>query len=202
MRTAFRYSVIAFAIASSIASSITSSITGCGSSPEVTFYALSPTSGVLEKATPHAIRIRRPGLAGYLDRPEIVRRVVNYRLGVAATDRWGSPLDVMIGRVIAEDVELRLPGSSVYTEDGAITADADATVEIDIQRFDVGEAGELVLVAEVAIEKGSAHGAVASRGVRLSAKPKSDATPSFVAAMSDLLGQLADQVVVMLRDAK
>ena len=171
----------------------------CGSSPNVVFYALSPTAGMPHPAGLHAIRIRRPGIPGYLDRPEIVRRVVDSRLAVAANERWGAPLDEMIGRVLAEDVELRMPGSSVYSEDGPITADPDATVEVDMRHFDIGAGGELTLVAEVAVERGSAHGESASRGVQLSARPRAHTTPEIVATMSNLLGQLADQVVVLLR---
>lgn len=170
----------------------------CGSSPNAVFYALSPTAGVTQLAALHAIRIRRPGIPGYLDRPEIVRRVVDSRLAVAASERWGGPLDEMIGRVLAQDVELRMPGSSVYSEDGSITVDPDATVEVDVRRFDIGKGGELTLVAEVAVERGSAHES-ASRGVQLSARPRADTTSEMVATMSDLLGQLADQVVVVLR---
>jgi uncharacterized lipoprotein YmbA len=192
--------------------------TGCGSSPEPIFYALSPTRGVVQaqapavppppasqgasaapSGVPHAIRIRRPGLAGYLDRPEIVRRVVEFRLGVASNERWGEPLDMMVARVLAEDIQQRVPGASVFTAEGAITADPDATVEVDVQRFDVGETGEVNLVAQVAVERGATHTAAATQAVRLGARPKGDTTAALVATMSDLLGQMADQIAAMLR---
>lgn len=188
--------------------------TGCGSSPEPVFYALSPTRGVVQAqapapplpqpgapqpGAPHAIRIRRPGLAGYLDRPEIVRRVVEFRLGVASNERWGEPLDMMVARVLAEDIQQRVPGASVFTAEGAITADPDATVEVDVQRFDVGETGEVNLVAQVAVERGATHTAAATQAVRLGARPKADTTAALVSTMSDLLGQMADQIAAMLR---
>ena len=195
--------------------------TGCGSSPEPIFYALSPTRSVIQAqapapaqpspqagarqpgaaqaGAPHAIRIRRPGLAGYLDRPEIVRRVVEFRLGVASNERWGEPLDMMVARVLAEDIQQRVPGASVFTAEGAITADPDATVEVDVQRFDVGETGEVNLVAQVAVERGATHTAAATQAVRLGARPRADTTAALVSTMSDLLGQMADQIAAMLR---
>jgi uncharacterized lipoprotein YmbA len=91
----------------------------CGSSPPSTFYALSPESGAAKAAQARTLKLRRPGLAGYLDRPEIIRRIVDHRVGVMDTDRWAAPLDEMLGRVLAQDVEQRLPGSVVFTEDGA-----------------------------------------------------------------------------------
>jgi uncharacterized protein len=174
---------------------------GCGSSPSSTFYALGPSQGIAQAGAPHAIKLRRVTIPGYLDRPEIVRRVVDFRLGVAAYERWGEPLDAMLGRVLAEDLEQRLPGSSVFTEDGAITAEPDATVEIELRRFDVGANGEVNLVAEVASERGPGHQASTSRAVVLHATPKDATTAALVAAMSELLGQLADQVSMLLRVA-
>jgi uncharacterized lipoprotein YmbA len=174
--------------------------TACGSSAPATFYALSPESGAAQPASFHTIRLRRPGVAGYLDRPEIVRRIVDFRLGVIDTDRWAAPLDEMLGRVLAEDIEQRVPGSSVFTEDGAISADPDATIEVDLRRFDVGDTGEVNLVAEVAVEKQSTHTPAATRAVILRQIPASAATAALVATMSDLLGKLADQIAALLRE--
>jgi uncharacterized protein len=187
---------------------------GCGSSPPSRFFALSPVpdrvapsgeasgppeGGVGAPSAPRAIRLRRPSIPGYLDRPEIVRSVAGNRLGVGANERWGGPLDEMIGRVLAQDIERRLPGSTVFTEDGAITADPDATVEVNVQRFEIGDGGDLSLAAEVAVERGADHVASATRTVRLGARPVDGTTSGMVATMSVLLGRLADQIAAMLR---
>jgi uncharacterized lipoprotein YmbA len=145
------------------------------------------------------IEIRRPAVAGYLDRPEIVRRIVDYRLGVAANDRWGEPLDAMIGRVLAQDLEQRAPGSSVYTEAGSITAPADAFVEVDLRRFDVSDDGNVTLVAEVAVERAGEHAPVAVRSVSLHEAPAGGSTGALALAMSELLGKLSDQIAAILR---
>ena len=173
---------------------------GCGSSAPATLYALSPESGAVLPSPFHSIRLRRPGIAGYLDRPEIVRRIADFRLRMVDTDRWGSPLDEMLGRVLAQDLQQRLPGTSVFTEDGAITADADVTIEVDVRRFDVGDSGEVNLVAEVAMEKPATHAPAGTRAVNLEELPTTAATPALVHAMSDLLGKLADQIAALLRD--
>ncbi len=173
-------------------------VAGCGSSPNSTFYALAPTQGAAQKGAPHAIKVRRVTIPGYLDRPEIVRRVVDFKLGVDQYERWGEPLDAMLGRVLAADIEQRTPGSTVFTEDGAITVDPDATVEIDLREFAVGAGGEVDLDAEIAVERGTSHTAASSQAVSLRKSPKDGSTASLVSAMSDLLGQLADRVAVML----
>jgi uncharacterized lipoprotein YmbA len=182
-------------------------LAGCGSSPPAHFFALAPSPGRAQAAgeastapaAPHAIRLRRPSIPGYLDRPEIVRSILGYRIGLGNSERWGGPLDEMIGRVLAQDIERRLPGSSVFTEDGAITAEPDATVEINVQRFEVGDAGDVSLAVEVAVERSPDRAPPVTRAVHLTARPEDGTTSGMVATMSALLGQLADQIAAMLR---
>ncbi len=174
---------------------------GCGVSPPSTFYALSAESGTAQPSPVHTLKLRRPAIAGYLDRQVIVKTVVDHRLGLVDTDRWAAPLDEMLGRVLAQDVEQRLAGSVVFTEDGAITADANLTLEVDVRRFDVGDGGKVNLVAEVALEKGDAHASVGTRTVELQQVPRCPTTQALVAAMSDLVGKLADVIAALARDA-
>jgi uncharacterized lipoprotein YmbA len=189
------------ALAAALAGGVLTS--ACGASPESTFYALGPVDvapGAPKQIGPRAVRVRRPGIAGYLDRPEIVRRVADHRLGLTADERWGEPFDAMVGRVLAQDLQARIPGASVFTDDGAISAHPDAIVEVDVQRFDAGEDGTLTLFAEVAIETNPGHKTSTTRSVRLTAPPPGPKTAALVAAMSTLLARLADQVAAFLRE--
>jgi uncharacterized lipoprotein YmbA len=175
---------------------------GCGSSPNSTFYALVPTGAEAAAGAPSAprsIKVRRITIPGYLDRPEIVRKVVDYRLGIAPNERWGEPLDEMLGRVVAQDLESRLPGSSVFSESGSITTDPQATVEVDIRRFDVDDRGEVSLVAEVAVESKGSRAAPASTAVTLHQAPKDSSTTALVATMSELVAALSSRIAAVLR---
>jgi len=69
-----------------------------------------------------------------------------------------------------------------------------------VRRFDVGDSGDVTLVAEVAMEKPATHAPAGTRAVNLEQMPASAATPALVRAMSDLLGKLADQIAALLRD--
>jgi uncharacterized protein len=89
----------------------------------------------------------------------------------------------------------------VFTEAGAITADADTIVEIDVQRFDLDTSGVVVLAAQVAVERDRNHNALAARALRFTTRPASSSTSDLVAAMSTALGQMADAVADMLRGA-
>jgi uncharacterized lipoprotein YmbA len=173
---------------------------GCAS-PDPTFYTLQVVPGAILSAPASSVEVRRPGLAGYLDRSDMVLKNADYRLNVNSQMRWGEPLGDMIGRVMTQDIAQRLPNSSVYGESGAITADANTRVEVDVQRFDEDADGQVKLVAEVALERGRTHHPVATLHIDIAASPAGPGTANVVAAMSGLLGRLADQVASDLKAA-
>ncbi len=171
-------------------------------SPEPTYFTLAAVPGAPRRGGPAQVELRRPGLAGYLDRPEIVRSNSPYSLRVISMERWGEPLGDLFARILAEDLNNRLPGSSVFTSAGSITAEADATVEMDIQRFDADPSGQVVLLAQVAVSRGRARASAATRVLRLLVQPAGPGTAHLVAAMSAALGQLADVLAAMLQSPK
>ena len=170
---------------------------GC-QSPEPNYFTLAPVPGQAAPGGPRLVELQRPGLAGYLDRPGIVRANSDVQLRVAQTERWAEPLGDLIGRILSENLGQRLPGTSVFTTAGSISAQPDARIELDVQRFDLDASGDVVLLAQVAVSRGRGSPA-AARTVRQTLRPASPATRDLVAAMSTVLGGLADTVAGMLR---
>jgi uncharacterized lipoprotein YmbA len=170
------------------------------SSADPNYYTLQPVPGTTHDAVASIVEVRRPGLAGYLDRSDLVLKDSGYQLHVNSMDRWAEPLGDMIGRVITQDLAQRLPHSSVFSESGAISADPGLRVEIDVQRFDTNGDGTLTLVAAEAIEQGIGHVPLRARTVTLSEMPAQSTAPGLAAAMSGLLGQLADGVASDIAD--
>jgi uncharacterized lipoprotein YmbA len=175
-------------------------LAGC-SSPDPSFYTLQTVPGTPINGPPATVEVRRPGLAGYLDRADIVLKSESYKLSLNSQKQWAEPLGDMIGRVLTQDLSQRLPGKSVYTQSGAITADADMRVEVDIQGFDSDGSGDIVLTAQVAVERGITHHPITSRHVSLHAPPNGTDAAAQVAAMSGLLGTLADQIAADITSA-
>jgi uncharacterized lipoprotein YmbA len=170
---------------------------GCAS-PDPALYTLGTVPGPAQTGTARSVELRRVSLAGYLDRPEIVRSAAQYRLTVLANERWGEPFGSMLDRVLVEDLVERLPRTSVFTESGAISTRPDIILEIDIQRFDADADGTVVLLAQVAVRHDQNNVAADARTFRFTVAPASSATQDYVAAMSKALGQLADQVALMV----
>ncbi len=168
-------------------------------SPDPAYFTLAarPAPPLPGPPGPRLVELRRIGLAGYLDRPEIVRSNADYRLRLETNERWPEPPADMIARVLAENLNSRLPGTTVFSSTGAIASASDRTLEIDVQRFDVDASGQVVLLAQVAVSR--AGGTRTAQAVRLAATPAGPTTTDMVAAMSTVLGQLADRIVPMLR---
>ncbi|HEX4367978.1 MAG TPA: PqiC family protein [Rhodopila sp.] len=167
-------------------------------SPNPVLYVLAPVSGATLSGAPRVVQLRAIGIPRYLERSQIVRSSEGYRMDVLSNEWWGEPLDSMMGRILVEELNQRLPGATVYGDAGAISTPPDATVEINLQRFDLDRDGAVLLAAQVAVD--GKH--VASRGVRFTVRPTGATTGALVGAMSSALGQLADTVAGMLVRAR
>jgi uncharacterized lipoprotein YmbA len=172
----------------------------CASSPEPQFYALFPGHGSTWASAPMEVQLRRPGLPSYLDRPQIVRQQQRGKLEFSGAERWGAPLDDMVGSILTQNLGQRLPNARVYTESGAISSSPDALVEVEIQRFELTEKGSVELVAQVALHWPQAPAADRLQRYALSRPTQNQSTEQLVAQMSRLLDELADSIARSLHD--
>lgn len=171
----------------------------CAHSPEPTFFALSARPGTAQLSPrPLKIELRRTTLPGYLDRPHIVRRSTAEQLELGGDERWGAPLDEMVGATLAEDLAQRLPSSVVFTDGGAISAAPDVRIEVQLFRFERAASGDVELLAEIAVHTSGAAGTASTRRFALSTKPASGRTAEVVSALSQLLAQLSEGIATMI----
>ncbi len=175
---------------------LTSLLVSCAS-PNPKLYTLDVPPGTVRRSGPRIIELRGIGLARYLERSQIVRSSENFRLDVLPNDWWGEPLDAMIGRTLARALTQRLPGSTVYLESGAISAEPDATVQVNVQRLDQGTDGAVHLIAQFAVVRHASD----TRGVTFEVPEHGATTSDLVAAMSEAIGQLADRIAAALAPA-
>lgn len=171
----------------------------CASSPEPQFYTLFPRDGSTLASEPLEVQLQRPGLPGYLDRPQIVRHEKPGRLEFSGAARWGAPLEKMVGDILAQNLAQRLPKASVYGESGAISSSPDVLVEVDIQRFELTDHGAVELVAQVAVRWPKTSSAARPERYALSRSPDGRGTSQLVNAMSALLAELSNAIAHSLR---
>ena len=167
-------------------------------SPDPVYYTVATRPGATFPSGPKIVVLKDIGLASYLDRREIVRSSEGYKLDVMSNDWWGEALGGMLGRVLVVELSQRLPASTVYSESGAITVDANATVGVNLQRLDADRAGTLILLAQVAVEFNRPR-RLASRTFTISKPMPTPSIPGLVAAISDAVGELADGIAALLQ---
>lgn len=170
---------------------------GCAS-PSPDLLTLDAVPGAVRAGGPRNVLLQDVALAPYLDRKAIVRSSEGYHIEVATNDWWGEPFGAMLGRVLSAELQQRLPSTTVFTEGGAVSATPDATVAINITRFDEASDGSVVLVAQVGVTfVGKARPAV-TEGLRFTAPVSGKDVTAQAAAMSVVLGQLADRLAQAL----
>lgn len=168
-------------------------LSGCASS-DPNLYTLTAVPGIAAGGGPARVRVEDVSVAKYLDREHIVRSARDYQLNVETNEWWAEPLPNMLGRVLADDLAQRLPGSGVFTSRGAVSADTETRVEVDVTRLDADADGTVVLAARI----GTTH-PDGARSVTLMQPVGGADVRSELAGMSAAVGRLADEVAGMLR---
>jgi uncharacterized lipoprotein YmbA len=165
----------------------------CASS-DPKLYVLAPMPGEIRTGAPRVVQLRAIAIPHYLERSQIVRSSEGYRMEVLSNEWWGEPLDTLMSRILVQELNQRLPGTTVYGDSGAISTAPDVTVEINLQRLDLNRDGAVLLAAQIAVDAKR----TVSRGVAFTVRPADGTTQALVAAMSAATAQLADTVAAML----
>ncbi len=171
-------------------------LAGCGAG-DPAYYTLQTWPGPATEAGPSPIEVRSPTVASFLDRDYIVRATKDYRLELAGNDAWAEPIGDVIARVLTADLAQRFPRATVFHAGSAIGSAPAAIVELAIDRFDEDASGQAVVHATLAVH---APDAAPSRSVpiALSEPGSGTGTTALVAALSRMLGQIADRAAEQL----
>lgn len=167
-------------------------------SPNPDLLTLDAVPGPAFGRGPRRILLQDVVVAHYLDRKALVRSSDDYHIAVETNDWWGEPFSAMIGRVLASELDQRLTGSTVFTEGGAVDVRPDATVAVNITRFDRSGLGQVLLTGQWGITPRGAQRPSVTDGGSFTAPVAGKDVTAQVAAMSAALGQLADRLAQAL----
>lgn len=127
---------------------------GCATSPAASFYTLNPVqltdapSAVMPSGTPLMIAIGLVTVPELVDRAQIVTRVDANRVSIDEFARWADPLTSQIPRVLAADLQQRIPGAIVSTYPQRVDDNA-YRVSVDVQEFDASPVRGTVMLAAI-----------------------------------------------------
>jgi uncharacterized lipoprotein YmbA len=165
----------------------------CSDTPPAKLYTLAPRAATPLRRPPASVSVTQVAVAKYLDRPQLVRYSDPYQMSAAEYERWGEGMSDMVTRVLVDNLSQRLPGSQIYAASGPLTLpNAEFTVEVNVDKFDAGSDGIIILVAQWVIHSGKGRSQFSAQEIRV-APPSPDAAGQ-VAAMSDALAQLSSQI--------
>jgi len=173
-------------------------LSACGSDP--TLYSIAPVPGVSQSGGPAVVEVRTPVVAASLDRDEIVRQDKDYKLGIAKGNAWSEAIGGMIGRVLTQDLAQRLPGTTVFAQNDAVSTRPLAFVELTVTAFNADQQGNASLVGTLSVH-GDKQGIGPNMTVPVQFQTRLDNKQpnTLVAGLSTLTGQLADLAAQKIR---
>ena len=131
--------------ASMLACAVLVLATGCGSTPPSRFYTLGSAGAPVTTSSELSVAVGPVSVPAIVDRPQIVVTTGPNQVRLDEFNRWASPLQDNISRVVAENLVAMLGTPRVTRFLQSADADAAFRVAIEVQRFDStpGEAATL-----------------------------------------------------------
>ena len=171
------------------------SLSACGTSPEPSYYSLATIPGTASPTISPTIKIHRPTLATYLDRPEFIEQKNDFQITIDDINYWAEPIDRMFERIMADDLRQRLPASHVLTDNEALSENPRFIVNLTIDHFNQTGNGMVLFEGELMVQDNNAAGRV--EHIPLHVTADSDSSPQSIALnLSKLVAQTADRLVV------
>jgi uncharacterized lipoprotein YmbA len=177
-------------------------ISGCAKSPPTQFFTLDPVTP-RQNAQPSSgppLRIDRVTIPSVMDRPELVREYAADRLKVDDFSHWGAPLGDLMRTTLVEDLIARLPARRILPS-GAPTPEGAADLSVEITAIHESSSGLLadidwaIAMRSLATAGGAPPQVVRTlRHERIEAALNGPSQQAFAAALSQLMGVLADRI--------
>ena len=120
-------------------------IGGCVSSPESRYFTLNATMNHAVESSSLSVVVGPVSVPAAVDRPQIVVSTGPNQVRVDDYNRWASPLQSNISRVVADNLGsiLGTPRVTVFPQASSATADYQAAVEVQSFGSALGEAATL-----------------------------------------------------------
>jgi uncharacterized lipoprotein YmbA len=175
-------------------------LVGCGSSPPVRYFTLSPVELTKEQDPEDSLMlglgpIRLPE---YLNRSQLVTRGNGAELEIDEFSRWAEPLTRSIHRVVSTDVDNMMTGVTVlaFPWDAAVRRQVDFRLIGEVTRFDADQSGRVILQMQWAITEEGVGPVVLPHRRKYESRIENSRDPAMVAAaMNEALALFSRDVV-------
>jgi uncharacterized lipoprotein YmbA len=182
-----------------LGATILAALAACAPTRPTSFYTLStvaePGAAASRSGKGLVVGLGPVTLPQYLDRPDIVTREGENQMRLADFHQWAQPLDSLLARIMAEDLFVLLGAEDVIPLPQRREIPLDRAVEVDVNRFEADQAGEVVLDARWRVYAGDDETLLASgRSVVTEQGAPVPDYEAVVAAMSRAVGRVSAEV--------
>src|SRR5262245_54508887 len=123
-------------------------VAGCGSTPASRFYTLNAAANAPAATTSNLSVVVGPvSVPPVVDRPQIVVTTGTNQVRLEEFNRWASPLQSNISRVVAENLVAMLGTPRIVLFSQTLGVDVDYGVGFDVQRFESARGERSILDA-------------------------------------------------------
>ncbi len=170
---------------------------GCASPPS-RFYTLNGTAAPAPASSNLSVAVGPVSIPDEVDRPEIVMSASPNQVQVDEFNRWASPLQNNMARVIAENLVAMLGTPRVALFPQALSADAEYRVAIEVQSFRSAP-GEAAVLDAVWTVRRVKDGRTEMRRTRVREAVREDGYDAHAAAHSRTLERLSRDIADAVR---
>ena len=164
-------------------------------------YLLSPNEGItLESDKVWTLVVGPVELPDYLLQPYIVTRSQKQEIHVNRNHRWAEPLDVVITRVVAENIGQRLGTDRVLTYPWKGNLQLDYQIVLDIHRFERNDSKEVVLGGQWSLLD-QARSVIATTRFELTEDIANQSYHATTQSMSQALARLAGSIASQIHQS-
>jgi uncharacterized protein len=147
---------------------------------------------------PLALGIGPIKFPGYLDRQQLVTRISQNRFAVAENDRWAEPLEENFSRVLSQNLSILLQTDRIIAYPWEGRQQPTYQVQVEVLRFEPNAEQIVELWARWSItDKTKKTLSVKESYLTRPAKDKS--TEASVAALSEVVGSLSQEITASIR---
>jgi uncharacterized lipoprotein YmbA len=135
---------------------------------------------------------------GYLDRQQLVTRISQNRFAVAENDRWAEPLEENFSRVLSQNLSILLQTNRIVAYPWERNQRPTYQVQVEVLRFEPN-AEQLVELWARWIILDDAKKPIGMKESFLSQPTGDKSTEASVAAMSEVVGSLSQEIAASIR---
>ena len=172
-------------------------LAGC-STPSTRFYTLSPVATPAAAQSKLAVAVDPVSVPATIDRPQIVVTTAANQVSMQEYDRWASPLQDNLARVVAEDLAAALGTPYVVLFQAAPTSNFDYRVQIEVRSF-VSAPGKETALDAVWVVRRTKDGKAQPGRTSVHEPVQADGFDAIAAAHSRAVAKMSQEIADAVR---